>query len=152
MEHSVHLKNDQELNAIKGEVKGVVTIYIKVSDVARSVHFYRTYLGCDVTIENQGYACLRLPWGPQLELVRTESSPNTDEIRFAIYVPNIEKYRALLMDMDNEVKVDEIFDQGGCGLLFNLYDPDHNKIEVWSGYKGEGENEVDRWIKSQQYE
>lgn len=53
---------------------------------------------------------------------------------------------------ENGVTVDEIFDQGGCGLLFNLYDPDHNKIEVWSGYKGEGEGEVDKWIKSQQYE
>lgn len=132
---------------VLNEVKGVAYTYVKVTNIGRSVQWYEANLGCAVKSKNDGYACLRLPWGPQLELVLGEVT--SDSIVFGLYAPNIESYYSLLKE--NEVKLDEMIDEGDCGLLFNIYDPDGNKIEVWGGYRGGGKGEVDNWIKSQQY-
>lgn len=117
---------------VLNEVRGVAYYYVKVTNIFRSVEWYETNLGCITKQKRDGYACLRIPWGPQIDLIHGEL---VNGLVFGLYAPNIETYHALLKE--NGVKTDEIVDQGNNGLLFKMYDPDGNTIEVWGGYRGD---------------
>jgi predicted enzyme related to lactoylglutathione lyase len=126
------------------EVKGVAYIGFKVSDVKRAVPWYVANLGCEIRQQDDGLAILKLPWGPDIELNKTNPNELDKSLPFGFYVKNIEKYHSQLKE--NGVKVNEIIDQGGCGLLFQMYDPDGIEIHVWGGYKRDGEEKPDNWI------
>ena len=129
---------------VLNEVKGVAYIGFKVSDVKRSVPWYVTNLGCEIRQQADGLAILKMPWGPDIELNKANLTELDQSLPFGYYVNNIEKYHSLLKE--NDVKVSEIIDQGGCGLLFKMYDPDGIEIPVWGGYKRELETKPDNWI------
>lgn len=115
-----------------------------VSDVKRSVPWYVTNLGCEIRQQADGLAILKMPWGPDIELNKANLTELDQSLPFGYYVNNIEKYHSLLKE--NDVKVSEIIDQGGCGLLFKMYDPEGIEIPVWGGYKRELETKPDNWI------
>jgi predicted enzyme related to lactoylglutathione lyase len=129
---------------VLNELKGVAYIGFKVSDVKRSVPWYVANLGCKIRQQGDGLAILKMPWGPDIELHKANPNELVQRLPFGFYVENIEKYHSLLKE--NGVEVSEIKDQGGCGLLFLMCDPDGIKIPVWGGYKGNGGGQPDNWI------
>jgi hypothetical protein len=127
--------------SLQNEVRGVAYNYFKVSDVRRSVQWYVDFLGCKIQQQSDGLAILRMPWGPDLELNKAHPDELDKVLPFGIYVENVRKYHELLQE--NGVKVTEIVDQGGCGLLFKVFDPDGIEIPIWGGYKGAM---TDNWV------
>ncbi|MBP1997032.1 VOC family protein [Paenibacillus eucommiae] len=136
------LMTDQK--KLLNDVVGVVSIYVRVSNIQRSVDWYSLNLGCEVKQQNDGYASVHLPWGATLDFWQDDNVVIQEYPIFCIYIKEINQYhKRLLM---NGVSLTEIDDQGDCGYVFKVFDPDGHVLDVWSGYKGEGTGVTEKFL------
>jgi catechol 2,3-dioxygenase-like lactoylglutathione lyase family enzyme len=136
----IHADQKQHLD----DVVGVVSVYIRVSNIKRSVEWYSQYLGCVVMQQNEGYASVHLPWGATLDFWQDDNLVVNKHPIFCIYTKEIVPYHKGLQM--NGVSITEINDQGDCGYVFKVFDPDGHILEVWNGYKGKGAGVTEEFL------
>ena len=103
-----------------------LTISVNVSDLQRSIDWYREALGFDVEyrLDEIGWAELTTPFGAvNVGLSQTEDQRAGGTVP-TFGVVDIEAARRHLESRD--VKLDEIFDVQGMVKLMGFYDPDGN--------------------------
>ena len=122
--------------------KGIDCVYLPASDPRISAEWYVKYLGLTLkrAITNNEQAQLRFKSGSTIFLIQTKDSRNLN-------YPNISGFEQCVMTIEIEnfdetfetlrlagQAKDQISDNGSCGKNFYAYDPDGNKIELWSGW------------------
>lgn len=122
-------------------VKRIETVYLPVTNPQHSSEWYEAYLGLNLfqpAGENQ--AQLTCASGQSIFLIRTPERVNltyhevTGEAQ-CILTLEVEDFEALYHHMmDKGIKVSAIEDNGACGLNFFVFDPDGNKLDIWSGW------------------
>jgi predicted enzyme related to lactoylglutathione lyase len=140
--------NQQLMNAdqkkLLDDVVGVVSIYVRVSNIKRSVEWYSLNLGCEIKQQNDGYASVHLPWGATIDFWQDDNVAFSKHPIFCIYTKEISQYHKRLQL--NGVSIGEIDDQGDCGYVFKVFDPDGHILDVWSGYKGGGAGVTEEFL------
>ena len=103
-----------------------LTISVNVSDLQRSIDWYREALGFEVEyrLDEIGWAELKTPFGPvNVGLSQTEEQRAGGTVP-TFGVTDIEAGRRHLESLG--VKLDETFDVQGMVKLMGFYDPDGN--------------------------
>ncbi|GAA0332937.1 hypothetical protein GCM10008967_24560 [Bacillus carboniphilus] len=123
--------------------KGINTVYLPVSDPHKSALWYEKNLGLRILRpvgEGATQAQIGFPNGQALFLIKTKSKGNANFIEFdgheqcpvTFEVSNIEHLYSTLSEQGAEME--ELEDNEDCGKNFYLYDPDGNKLDIWSGW------------------
>ncbi|GLX69333.1 VOC family protein [Paenibacillus glycanilyticus] len=122
-------------------VKEINCIYIPTTDTEESAKWYMNNLGLELmrpVDENQ--AQLRIPSGQAFFLIKTPTRTTlnyiqNEGIEQSALTLEVNDFHGLYSRMKNSgVKISEDSDNEGCGLNFNAYDPDGNKLDIWSGW------------------
>lgn len=115
-------------------------VHLKVSDIERSVRFYKEAFGFEV-MQRFGNSAAFLSAGGYhhhigLNTWESRGAPpppprTTGLYHFAILYPNrVELARALRRLLDNDVEIDGAADHGVSEAIY-LHDPDNNGIEIY---------------------
>ncbi|MDW0118284.1 VOC family protein [Sporosarcina thermotolerans] len=124
-----------------GSVKEINCIYIPTTNTEKTAHWYINNLGLELTApitENQ--AQLRIPSGTSIFLIKTSRPTTLNYLEISGTVQSaltleVNDFHILYLRMkDNGANVSDIEDNGSCGLNFYAYDPDGNKLDIWSGW------------------
>lgn len=124
-------------------VVGINCIYIPASNIKRSADWYVNNLHLTLlneVNESSKQAQLQINREQQLFLIKTKENLNLNyqevdgnrQCFLTLEVTNIEELHKQLADCG--VTVEEIQDQGDCGINFYLEDPDGNLIDIWGGW------------------
>ncbi|MCQ6563280.1 VOC family protein [Paenibacillus mendelii] len=122
--------------------KGIDCVYLPASDPRSSAEWYVQHLGLTLKrpITNNAQAQLGFPAGDTIFLMQTKESQNAnyfdsfgnEQCLLTLEIENFDEVFELLSSAG--VRIDPIEDNGGCGRNFYVYDPDGNKIDLWSGW------------------
>lgn len=139
-------------------VKRIETIYLPVSNPKKSAEWYVKHLGLKLLspVENSStQAQLGLQSNQSLFLIQSKDKTNATFVEIngneqsvlTLEVTNFEKcYQEL---ENNGANITAIENQGDCGENFYLYDPDGNKIDIWSGWPDkQSGNSLDSLLKN----
>ncbi|UVI29190.1 VOC family protein [Paenibacillus spongiae] len=126
----------------KSIAKGIDCVYLPASDPRVSAEWYVKHLGLTLLrpITNNAQAQLGFPSGSAIFLMQTKESQNAnyhdifgnEQCLLTIEIENFDEAFDAIRSAG--VKTDPIEDNGGCGRNFYVYDPDGNKIDLWSGW------------------
>lgn len=124
---------------MEGKLLRVGTIYIPVSDAARSAAWYAEKLNAQISYRDDDKAIVNLA-NMSFFLIKSEgqSSNFTDSLgaeRFALTfeVNGLETLIKLHSEFsESGIQVGAIEDRGHAGRNFVFSDPDGNKFDVWS--------------------
>lgn len=123
--------------------KGINAVYLPVSNPYKSSRWYVNHLGLKMlrpVNEESTQAQLGFDCGQTIFLIQTKHKQNANYIEvggsvqcpITIEVDNFDQvYKALKSE---GVEMDQVEDNGECGKNINVYDPDGNMIDIWSGW------------------
>ncbi|MBB4824650.1 catechol-2,3-dioxygenase [Sporosarcina luteola] len=129
-------------------VKRIETVYLPVQNPAASAEWYRhnLKLAHAAPIEpNATQAQLLVGSGQSLFLIKSKEPihANFTEIggeEQCMLTLEVEQFQELHERLSKDgVMVTKIEDHEGCGENFYVYDPDGNKLDIWSGWPKERE-------------
>lgn len=122
-------------------VKGIESIYIPVTNPKDSANWYQKYLELElINPVSEDQAQLRITENQTIFLIRTKESTNLNYIEFggvemSAVTLEVNDFQYLYTRFNDEnVKVDEIVEDVGCGSSFHVFDPDGNKLHIWAGW------------------
>ncbi|MFD1739741.1 VOC family protein [Bacillus salitolerans] len=124
-------------------VKAINTIYLPVSDIVKSTDWYVNNLHLELLNKvnaESTQAQLKICLGQTIFLIKTAEKRNLtfvevdghEQCILTLEVTNIKEFHEGLKR--NLVDVEDIQDNGECGLSFYVKDPDGNKIDIWGGW------------------
>ncbi len=121
-------------SSAKFELTGINHVIYPVTDVERSLRFYRDMLGIkqipvmQPDVPRERMAWLQLPSGVMLHLIRSENVPATHPIHIAFEVADFDEAERVVKAAGLEVLQSGVRDDGQRFLFF--YDPDENRVEL----------------------
>ncbi|TLS51615.1 VOC family protein [Paenibacillus antri] len=127
----------------KTVAKGINAVYLPVTSPLRSSEWYVNYLGLSLLMPvnaDSTQAQLGFSNGQTIFLIRTKHQQNANylEVGGTEQCPitiEVEEFDHVFRTLQSKgLKLDPIEDNGDCGKNFYLYDPDGNKIDMWSGW------------------
>ncbi|SDD85002.1 Catechol 2,3-dioxygenase [Bhargavaea beijingensis] len=125
---------------MSGKLLRVGTVYIPVTDVARSAGWYADQLGAEVSYRDEDKAIVNLA-GISFFLVKAAEGEHSNfvdrhgEERFSLTfeVDGFDALEALHAEFsDQGIRIGDIEDRGHAGRNFVFADPDGNRFDVWS--------------------
>lgn len=137
----------------KTVVKGINSIYLPVSNPHYSANWYVMHLGMKLLMAVQPdsvQAQLGFPNGQSLVLIQTKHSRNANfiEIGGSEQCPltiEVENFEEAFKELTSAgVRTSPIEDNKSCGKNFYAFDPDGNKIDIWSGWPIHNKANLDR--------
>jgi catechol 2,3-dioxygenase-like lactoylglutathione lyase family enzyme len=124
-------------------VNGIQSVYLPVTNPKKSADWYASHLGLRLLRPVDGnaqQAQLGFPEGQTLFLIQTreKETANFKEINGTIQCPitiQVSDIDQLYKQLrDSGANIDNLEDNGDCGVNFYIYDPDGNKIDIWGGW------------------
>ncbi|WP_026673430.1 VOC family protein [Alkalihalobacterium bogoriense] len=122
-------------------IKAINCIYIPTTDTEKAATWYMQNLGLELLApctDNQ--AQLQIPSGPSIFLIKTPKPTTLNYIEISgteqcTLTLEVLDFHTLYNTMkESGAKVSAIEDNASCGLNFYAYDPDGNKLDIWSGW------------------
>jgi len=122
------------ISPAKFELTGINHVIYPVTDVERSLRFYRDMLGIkQIAVMQPGVppermAWLQLPSGVMLHLIRSENVPAANPVHIAFEIADFDETERAVEAAGLEILNSGVRDDGQQFLFF--YDPDGNRVEL----------------------
>ena len=124
---------------MRNRVEGIAYNVIPVTDVSRSVEWYKKHLNFEVQHQREDYAGLFFKNRPVINLKKTDHESRAmfnvngeSHWIITLYTRDIKTLHDQLKD--EGLQIGDISDEGHWGKFFTMYDPDGNMFDIWENH------------------